>query len=128
MQMRAWGLIVVCAALLIGVAQLYRILDPLSFRWFPHCPVKLLTGLSCPACGSQRALHALLNGQWVEAVHYNFFLLLSVPYVALLFLAWTGRRYHVQICPAARLEGTYAAWGYIIVFFLWFIIRNILNI
>lgn len=54
------------------------------FGFMPRCPFKWVTGLSCPGCGSQRALMALLGGHPVEAVSYNYILPLAVAYLALL--------------------------------------------
>ena len=50
----------------------------------PKCSFKLLTGLSCPGCGLQRAVHALLNGEPMKAIQYNYFLVYSGPTVLLL--------------------------------------------
>ena len=48
----------------------------------------MLTGWDCPACGGQRALHSLLHGRVGEALHFNPFLVVSVPYF--LAVAWTS--------------------------------------
>jgi hypothetical protein len=37
------------------------------------CPTNYLTSLHCPACGSQRAMHALLHGHFLEALSFNIF-------------------------------------------------------
>jgi len=37
------------------------------------CPTHYLTGLHCPACGSQRAFHALLHLHFLEAISLNVF-------------------------------------------------------
>ncbi|WP_316746488.1 DUF2752 domain-containing protein [Pedobacter gandavensis] len=36
-------------------------------RFFIPCPIKYLTGLDCPGCGFQRAILALIHGQWQES-------------------------------------------------------------
>ncbi len=76
-------------ATLAGVAAVvfYWFFDPLQTAWMPRCPFRLLTGWSCPACGNQRALHALLHGHIAEAWHFNRFLILSLPYFAAVL--WT---------------------------------------
>lgn len=45
-----------------------------------------MTGLKCPGCGSQRAVHYLLNGQFIPAFRANPLLVMSIPYLALGFL------------------------------------------
>lgn len=78
------GMFIVPAVLLLAAALLYREADPASSALFPKCPFHLLTGLECPGCGSQRAIHSLLNGDMRAAVHYNLLLVLAIPYLGLL--------------------------------------------
>ncbi len=61
----------------------YKTFNPLDYGWFPKCPSKALTGLDCAGCGSQRAIHYLLNGEFKEAFHQNALLLPFIPYIAL---------------------------------------------
>ena len=70
------------------MAALYYAVDPSHSAWLPQCPFHALTGWECPACGGQRALHALLHGRLGEAVQFNLFLVVSVPYF--LAVAWTS--------------------------------------
>jgi hypothetical protein len=73
-QTWAWGL---AAVALVA----YFLLDPAIVPVFPKCPFYLLTGLKCPGCGSQRALHALLNLQVGRAFRENPLLVISLPYL-----------------------------------------------
>lgn len=59
--------IVVSVAMALGVV--YFFFDPAGSRLFPRCPFLSLTGLRCPGCGSQRALHSLLHGEIARAAH-----------------------------------------------------------
>jgi hypothetical protein len=34
----------------------------------PKCPFKMITGFSCPGCGIQRALYAIMHGNIKEAI------------------------------------------------------------
>ena len=50
----------VCAIAAIAAAAgavVYVALDPATCAVFPRCPFYVLTGLKCPGCGSQLALH-----------------------------------------------------------------------
>ena len=77
---KRWKWAVALGALLV-LAVAYTWLDPLDYAIFPKCPVKVLTGLDCPGCGSQRDIHALLNGQVAEAFRCNALMVLAIPYV-----------------------------------------------
>lgn len=61
---------------------LYRF-DPGNSMYAPKCTFYYLTGLYCPGCGSQRALHALLHGHIGAAFGYNPLLILMLPYLLL---------------------------------------------
>ena len=43
------------------LALIYYKFNPSDIAIFPKCPFLLLTGLKCPGCGSQRAIHSLLH-------------------------------------------------------------------
>jgi prepilin signal peptidase PulO-like enzyme (type II secretory pathway) len=68
--------------IVIAVAVIYTIYDP-TLPWFPRCVFLQLTGLQCPGCGSQRALHALLTGSLIDAWHFNAMVIILIP-IALL--------------------------------------------
>ena len=53
---------VAAAIVLTAAIFLYSEFDPAGSVFWPKCPFHLLTGLECPGCGSQRAVHSLLNG------------------------------------------------------------------
>lgn len=112
----------------VVLAVLLSAVDPATAWWMPKCPLHLLTGLSCPGCGMQRFLHAMLHGHPLEALHYNYFLVLALPYVLLLTVEWALPYGHVRD-RLARLTGhRYVLWGYLAAFALWFVVRNVLCI
>ena len=114
----------VILALLAAGLSLF-LLDPAAYALMPKCPFKLLTGLDCPGCGFQRAIHALLHGRVAEAWAFNRFLIYSVPYCLGLMLTewvWRGER---QARWRKALEGKAAAWTYIVLFCLWGVVRNV---
>jgi hypothetical protein len=63
----------------IALLPIYFFLDPSSFAFFPKCPFLTLTHLECPGCGSQRAIHQLLNFNLLGAFKFNFLLVLFLP-------------------------------------------------
>lgn len=74
--------LVAAAMLLAG----YYLLGPES-GVYPRCLFRQVTGLECPGCGSQRAIHALLHGRVAEAWSYNALLLVEIPLIGLLLAA-----------------------------------------
>lgn len=74
---------VLIVVLLIGLAVTYKYLDPSVVRIFPRCPFRLLTGYLCPGCGSQRAIHHLLNLDLPGAWRMNPLLVIALPYLLL---------------------------------------------
>jgi hypothetical protein len=70
---------------LAGAAILVAVADPARCSLFPPCPLHFLTGLYCPGCGSLRALHQLLTGNLAGALSLNPLMVLSLPFLALLY-------------------------------------------
>ena len=78
-----------CAIALAGAA--YFALDPATNAIFPRCPFLTLTGLKCPGCGSQRAIHCLLHADIRGAAAYYFLLVAWLPALARLLGGDLGR-------------------------------------
>jgi hypothetical protein len=74
----AWiiGLIV-----LAGLILIYKSFNPLHYSLFPKCPFYAFTGYKCPGCGSQRAIHNLLNFELDNAWRQNFLVIIAIPYI-----------------------------------------------
>ena len=68
---------VIVASLLIAALILF-LFDP-EKGGFPGCPFRSLTGLLCPGCGSQRAVHDILHLRMGQAFKHNALLVSSVP-------------------------------------------------
>ena len=118
-----WVLLVVISA---GTIIIYYYNNPTSGAWFPQCPVKLLTGYSCPGCGVQRAFHALLHGNLGQALAYNYFFVLSVPYFILALIAFLLKDRFTRFRRV--VEGKTLGLIYVTCFCLWFVVRNVLGI
>ena len=114
--------------LLVGGIVVYTLFDPIKSVWMPKCPFRLLTGWNCPACGLQRALHALLHGKFAEALSYNYFFVVSIPYVIALFVAEALKRIPRGDNFIRAVEHPVLARVYIILFIAWGIIRNLLQV
>jgi len=69
----------------IALAIVYYKYNPAKYGLFPQCPFHKLTGLDCPGCGSQRALHALLHLDFKAAAGYNLLMIISIPFLSVHF-------------------------------------------
>jgi len=99
------GLLIACVAVLSPAAVvLYRI-PPTQGSFYPSCAFHAMTGLNCPGCGATRCLHAVLHGDFRQAVAYNAMLVLALPFLALAgarfgYETWTGRHLPIPRLPA----------------------------
>ena len=110
---------------LVGGLAFYYFADPLSSNFIIKCPFKAMTGLDCPGCGSQRAVHELLHGNFKKAFFYNPLFIVALPYafVGILF-EWFSLKYKF---PKTRkfLFGKTAIYIVAAVIILFFILRNL---
>lgn len=70
----------IIGALLAGGALLLLGFYNPELHSFPKCPFKFLTGFMCPGCGSQRAIHYAMRGQFGDAFRMNALFLPGVIY------------------------------------------------
>lgn len=115
-----WGAIVVV------VVVIYYKFDPTSNVLFPKCPFLWLTGLRCPGCGSQRALHSLLHMDVVSAFRYNAFLVLSLSVVLVLVFAELCRKRNHTLY--AKVHNVKFIWAYFAATVIWWLSRNIYGV
>lgn len=119
-----------CTVLMVGGIIFFVNIDPAQCTWAPKCIFKLLTGWQCPGCGFSRAAHALLHGRLTEALQYNYFFIISIPYAIAVIIAnmmpRTVNGYWLTFRSWALHR--YAAWFYVTTFCIWWIVRNILDI
>lgn len=116
--------IVAAAAVSLIAAAVYFAVDPMQAPWMPKCMLHVITGLDCPGCGSQRALHALLHADLAGAFRANALLVVMIPYILLILYAELFRERH------PRLFKTVYSWTAIIavvgVVVAWGVVRNFL--
>ena len=119
MSRKVWVFIIIVC---LGV--IYFFIDPTTSTFAPKCLFHLLTGFDCPACGVQRFVHHLLNGEWSLAIRYNYFLVISLPYFVAVAITsfFKGRR-----VEAARryVQHPYVVLSVLALMILWWIVRNI---
>jgi hypothetical protein len=77
---------IIWGAVAFAILCVLYALNPSVSRLFPPCPLHSLTGLYCPGCGSLRATHLLLHGNFTGAFDMNPLMVLSLPILGLLVL------------------------------------------
>ena len=98
---------------------------PASVNPYPGCMMHQLTGLTCPACGSQRSFSALLEGNLVQAMKHNvlfpvFLLLATFQFFLYIRHACQNRQETFRIRFTAL-----QLWGMLALILLYFIVRNL---
>lgn len=105
--------------MLLGVV--YYVYDPSQYELFPKCPVMMMTGYPCAGCGSQRAIHALLHLDMVEAARYNFAVIVFLPIIAVLEFASFMRSRMPKLY--LMTHGTYVCYVLLGIILLWWVLR-----
>ena len=125
---RSWVWWLLAVVLVACALAFYYFINPSSALWFPRCPIKFLTGFSCPGCGGQRATHALLHGNVGEALSYNYFYIIAIPFVIALFVSFVLKKLHKGKRFVSLVEHKAVVWTVVATAILWTIARNVLNI
>lgn len=111
---------VMVSLVVIVIAIVYYNIDPSAYEWVPKCPFFSLTGYKCPGCGTQRAIHEFLHGNLVDGFKYNPLLLPAGAYLITLECAR-----HTKFMEI--LTGKIASRSILLVIFLYWLLRNLLN-
>lgn len=99
--LRAAGLLLVPAAIALSVMPV----DPI-----PPCPLRTLTGIPCPLCGSTRGVIAAVHGDVGQALTLNP---ASIGVLLLALLVLVGWRVERVRIPAWGIVAVFAVlWGY----------------
>ena len=110
---------------LISGLLVYYFVNPSEYSLFPSCQFYRLTGILCPGCGGQRAVHHLLHGEIAAAFRANALLLsLLIPMGIWLGLRWTLQRLAGWSMPALFLNRT-GLWLLIAALVVFGILRNL---
>ena len=110
------GAIILCGV----VALLYFLFDPTKVSIFPPCIFHQVTGLDCPGCGAQRALHQLLHGHLIAALRLNAMFVLSLP-----LAAWFAPRFISRMIKGTTLPPLNTRW--LLIYFSAWIVFGVLR-
>lgn len=92
----AAGVLLLLAVVVLAVLFQF---DPRQHRFYPKCQLHSLTGLNCAGCGTLRATHHLLHGEFLLAFRANALLILALG-----GLGWLGLRWWRGELPTVVLQ------------------------
>ena len=72
--------VILFAAVITGLVLIYTF-NPVTATSIPDCPFHYFTGLFCPGCGTLRALHNILHGNFSSGFDFNPLLVILLPYI-----------------------------------------------
>jgi len=98
--------------------------NPTGNAFFPKCAFHYVTGLYCPGCGTQRALHHLLHARIATAFHHNAFAMLALPILAVGLWQWTLATWLARE-PCVRTPRPKWIWALFVSVMLFWLLRNI---
>ena len=104
---------------------LYKNIDPGASVYAPKCMSYSVFNFICPGCGVQRAIHAILNGEILEAIYFNPLIVLSAPYISLLVLMDIFKLKYKLPRLYETLYGQRAIWILIALLIVYSVLRNI---
>lgn len=98
------------AAAIGALTVALHVRDPHQQGSWGLCPLKALTGLDCPGCGSLRAVHDLTDLDLASAASSNLLFVVCVPLLVGLWFVWARRSWRgeprpVTFTPARVLAG-----------------------
>ena len=116
-------LYILLTAACAGLVFAYSHFSPEGSAWFPKCIFLQLTGLKCPGCGSQRAVHNLLNLNIHKAFEANAFLVMCLPYILVLLVSVPLRSRSPRFYSTLNSRPLIITIGLLVI--AWWIVRNI---
>src|SRR5512140_157128 len=112
----------IASVTLLAAATLFWF-DPRRFHFYPLSLFHSATGLSCPGCGSLRALHQLLRGHFAAAFHFNPLLMICLPFFLWYAAARVARS--MKGLPATGLVRPLWFWLFLAAAFVFGVLRNL---
>lgn len=117
--------VAVSAAVLGAAAGFFYFADPATAHGYLPCVFHRGTGLLCPGCGGQRAMHLLLHGGFAAALRANVFAVAVIlPLGAAVYARWVMERLGWVRPRPARLTGAVLL-GFVAAAVVFAVLRNL---
>ena len=109
----------------IIAAMLYFYFDARYYSFFPRCTFFTITGFLCPGCGSQRAVSSLLQGDLVQALHFNVLAVASFPFILFSYIVSVLNAFRTELLILKIFCSPLFVKIVLAVVILFFVMRNI---
>ncbi len=108
----------------LPIAVIFYLLDPGQYILFPPCIFYSTTGLFCPGCGSQRAIHSLMHFNIANGAGKNFLILPALFAIVYHYIhPAVNKRFHMELPNVFYQRNT--PWFIFGIVFLFWILRNL---
>lgn len=111
--------------LVIAFLLTYLFYDPTIHNFFPKCQFLMVSGYKCPGCGSQRAMHALLNGNFLEAIRFNAIFVISIPIVGTYVFGEILKKKYYNFWK--KINSKKVIYSLLFMYITWWVLRNIFS-
>jgi hypothetical protein len=119
----AFFTVVVLMAAALGSGAVLFFFDPAKHSFYPICLFHALTGWNCPGCGATRAAYQLLHGHLLRALQDNALFVLTLAALTAQGACWALKR--IQNQPAALMVPPKAWWAFLVIAFVFTVLRNL---
>ncbi len=93
-----------------GAAIFLYAVDPNQHAVYPQCLLYNATGIYCAGCGATRALHALLHGRFLEALHDNALFMSLLPLLIYFAGTYALKAWRDNAWPQIPVDSRALAW------------------
>jgi len=104
--------IVLAACGCAGASAFLYAVDPTRHAVYPQCWLYHATGIYCAGCGATRAIHALLHGRVIDALHDNALFVTVLPLLIYIVGSYAVTAWQNKAWPKKNIDArNLMRWG-----------------
>jgi len=111
-----------------GASAFLYAVDPNRHAVYPQCLLYNTTGVYCAGCGATRAIHALLHGRVIEALHDNALFIAALPLLLYVAGFYALAAWRANAWPKITVDGrklARRALGIFLLMIAFMVLRNL---
>jgi hypothetical protein len=120
--------IVLAACGCAGASSFLFAVDPSHHAVYPQCLIYNATGFYCAGCGATRAIHALLHGRILAALHDNALFVTALPLLLFVVGSYALQAWRNRFWPRIDIDSRSVAKGggaSLLIILAFMILRNL---